>query len=108
MCMFWRSLFVLLYFFFGHCVICSSLIYEFWLSLWYLQTCLNINHVHFCDSVVFLNRKWLCVGFFYCLFISVLFLEGEGWDLIYWFNLQSFFFCPRTFTSSYVYGIFCV
>jgi hypothetical protein len=25
---------------FGHCVVCPSLIYEFWLSLWYLQTLL--------------------------------------------------------------------
>ena len=25
---------------FGHCVVCSSLIYEFWLPLWYLQTLL--------------------------------------------------------------------
>ena len=25
---------------FGHCVVCSSLIYEFWFSLWYLQTLL--------------------------------------------------------------------
>jgi hypothetical protein len=23
---------------FGHCVVCPSLIYEFWLPLWYLQT----------------------------------------------------------------------
>ncbi len=28
-------------FFFGHCVVCSS-IYGFWLALWYLQTLLNI------------------------------------------------------------------
>jgi hypothetical protein len=40
MCMFCRSLFVLLYFFFGHCVVCSS-IYGFWLPLWYLQTLLK-------------------------------------------------------------------
>jgi len=36
------SLFVLLYFFFGHCVICPS-IYGFWLPLWYLQTLLKIG-----------------------------------------------------------------
>jgi hypothetical protein len=38
MCMFSRSLFVLLYFFFGRCAVCSSSIYGFWLPLWYLQT----------------------------------------------------------------------
>jgi hypothetical protein len=36
--MFYRSLFVL--FLFGHCVVCSSSIYGFWLPLWYLQTLL--------------------------------------------------------------------
>ena len=41
-CMFCRSLFILLYFFsFGHCVVCSASIYAFWLPLWYLQTLLN-------------------------------------------------------------------
>jgi hypothetical protein len=34
MCMFCRSLFVLCTFSFGHCVICSSSIYGFWLPLW--------------------------------------------------------------------------
>jgi hypothetical protein len=34
MCMFCRSLFALFSFSFGHCVICSSSIYEFWLPLW--------------------------------------------------------------------------
>ena len=28
---------------FGHCVVCSSSIYGFWLPLWYLQTLLKIN-----------------------------------------------------------------
>ena len=32
--------FVLLLFFFGHCIVCSSLIYGFRLPLWYLQTLL--------------------------------------------------------------------
>ena len=34
------SLFVLLSFFFGHCVVCPSSSYRFVLSLWYLQTLL--------------------------------------------------------------------
>jgi hypothetical protein len=43
MCMFCRSLFVLLsFFFFGHCVVCPSF-YGFWLPLWYLQTLLTMN-----------------------------------------------------------------
>ena len=35
--MFCRSLLVLLFLFVGHCVVCSSSIYGFWLSLWYHQ-----------------------------------------------------------------------
>jgi hypothetical protein len=37
-----RSFFVMLSFFFGHCVVCPS-IYGSWLPLWYRQTCLNVN-----------------------------------------------------------------
>jgi hypothetical protein len=36
-------LFVLLYFSFGQCVVCSSSIYGFWLPLWYLQTLFRVN-----------------------------------------------------------------
>ena len=36
---------------FGHCVVCSSLIYGFWLPLWYLQTLLfnrkTYNNLYF-------------------------------------------------------------
>jgi hypothetical protein len=39
MCMFCRSLFVFCTFSFDHCVVCSSLIYGFWLPLWYTGTC---------------------------------------------------------------------
>jgi hypothetical protein len=31
---------------FGHCVVCSSLIYGFWLPLWYLQTLLTLIHTN--------------------------------------------------------------
>ena len=40
-CMFCRSLFVLLYFFFWSLCVCSSSIYGFWLPLWYLQTLID-------------------------------------------------------------------
>jgi hypothetical protein len=36
---------------FGHCVVCSSSIYELWLPLWYLQTLL-----HTCFSVVYVVK----------------------------------------------------
>lgn len=35
---FWRSLLVLLSFYFGQCIICLSLIFGFWLHLWFLHT----------------------------------------------------------------------
>jgi hypothetical protein len=41
MCMFCGSLFVFCTFSFGHCGVCSSSIYGFWLPLWYLQTLLT-------------------------------------------------------------------
>jgi hypothetical protein len=38
--------------FFGHCVVCSSSIYRFWLLLWSLQTLLNrTNSIHMTTSV---------------------------------------------------------
>jgi hypothetical protein len=51
--MFGRSLFVLLSFSFGHCVVCPS-IYGFWLSLRYLQTLriliLYMRHFNWCTK----------------------------------------------------------
>ena len=51
--MFCRSLFVLLYYFFGYCIVCSS-IYGFWLPFRYLQTHL----LHFI-SYAYISRAWL-------------------------------------------------
>jgi len=39
---------------FGHCVVCSSSIYRFWLPLWYLQTLLVDNHYLY---FLFLNSQ---------------------------------------------------
>jgi hypothetical protein len=45
------GIFKLLYqcgmFYFGHCVLCPSLIYSFRLPIWYLQTLLSMWHVLF-------------------------------------------------------------
>jgi hypothetical protein len=63
MCMFYRSLFVL--FLFGHCVVCSSSIYRFWLPLWYLQT-LIWTVTTFCqvqkDQINVHNSGILCIN----------------------------------------------
>ena len=48
---------------FGHCVVCSSSIYGFWLSLWYLQT--RLPQESFVKGWVFLltrnllNASWI-------------------------------------------------
>jgi hypothetical protein len=39
---------------FGHCVVCSSSLYGFWLPLWYLQTLLNF---------LFIDLKWLILRY---------------------------------------------
>ena len=55
--MFCRSLFVLLCFSFGHCVVCSSSIYGLWLPLWYLQTLLENGIMN--EAIQFLWDIWL-------------------------------------------------
>ena len=41
---------------FGHCVVCSSSIYGFWLPLWYLQTLIVIST----DDDVDIEHTWSC------------------------------------------------
>jgi hypothetical protein len=43
-----------LIFSFGHCVVCSSSIYEFWLPLWYIQTLLIV-----CSIKCLYKRLWV-------------------------------------------------
>jgi hypothetical protein len=52
-----RSLFVLLCFSFGHCVVCSSSIYGLWLPLWYIQTLLENGIMN--EAIQFLWDIWL-------------------------------------------------
>ena len=85
--MFCRSLFVLLYFFFwplcclsffdirilitplvscGHCVVCPSLIYRFWLHLWYLVAIVLSVLLWYTDSDYTFGILWplCCLSFF--------------------------------------------
>ena len=59
MCMFSRSLFVLLYFFFGHCLVCSSLIYRFWLPPFGIFKLFYHQH-QFTTYVYSLSLRFLC------------------------------------------------
>ena len=120
MCMFFRSLFVLLYFFFlaivlsvllrftdsdypfdifwplcclffdlriqitplvycGHCVVCSSSIYGFWLPLWYLLAIVLSFLLWFTDSDYPFGILWpLCCLFFFHLQILIIPLVSCG------------------------------
>ena len=65
---FCRSLFVLLSFFFCHCVVCSSLIYGFWLLLWYLLVIVLSVLLWFTASDYSFGIFWsLCCLFFFDL-----------------------------------------
>ena len=53
-------------FYFGHCVVCSSSIYEFWLPLWYVQTLLWKTDISNLDSGIqphlrFIHQILLCM-----------------------------------------------
>ena len=89
-------------FYFGHCIVCSSLSYSFWLILWYLQTFSSNSysflleiisccfHVIWCLIVSRLSYAYsnmvLCLFNFVCFMvlntpfnnISVLLLEETG------------------------------
>jgi hypothetical protein len=126
MCMFFRSLFVLLYFFFltivlsvllrftdsdylfdifwplcclffdlrilitplvycGHCVVFSSLIYRFWLPLWYLVAIVLSILLPFTDSDYPFGILWpLCCLFFYDLQILISPLVSSNSSLNTW------------------------
>jgi hypothetical protein len=93
MSLFCRSLFVILYFFFwplcclfffdlqiritplvafGHCVVCSSSIYRFWLPLWYLLAIVLSVLLRFTDSDYPFGSFWpLCCLFFFDLQILI-------------------------------------
>jgi hypothetical protein len=61
---------------FGHCIFCSSLIYGFWLHLWYLQTFLTyVRKTSLMKNLSFNILDWLVCYFsiflirWYCLFM---------------------------------------
>ena len=92
-----KLLFVILPFFFCHCIVCPS-IYGFWLPLWYLQASL-------CPFALFLLSLY-CLFFFY-LRLLITFLVPSSFSLS---------FCPFSFiivlfvllftASDYLFGIF--
>ena len=46
---------------FGHCVVCSSSIYGFWLPLWYLQTLILVINFFDKDTLILRQDGFKCV-----------------------------------------------
>ena len=93
-----KLLFVLLPFFFCHCIVCPSSIYGFWLPFWYLQASL-------CPFALFILSLY-CLSFYLRLLITSLVSSS-----------LSLSFCPFQFVivlsvlllftaSDYLFGIF--
>ena len=85
---------------FGHCVVCSSSIYEFWLPLWYRQTLLMILQ----SFIIDLTTKSLVVAPLVKLLLLVLLMFSYLPDILYWwtfiyiFSIACFhFFCLINF-----------
>jgi hypothetical protein len=104
---------------FGHCVVCSSLIYGFWLPLWYLLVIVFSVPLWYTDSDYPFGIFWpLCflflfdiriliaplVSFGHCVFCSSLIY---GFWLPLWYLLAIVFSVPLWYTDSdYPFGIF--
>jgi hypothetical protein len=57
---------------FDHCVVCSSLIYRFWLPLWYLLTIVLSVLLRYTDSDYPFGIFWpLCCQFFFDIGIRI-------------------------------------
>jgi hypothetical protein len=104
---------------FGHCVVCYSLIYRFWLPLWYLLAIVLSVLLWFTDSDYLFGIFWpLCCLFFFDLRILITPLVSCGHcvvcsSLIYrfwlplWYPLAIALAVLLRFTDSdYPFGIF--
>ena len=73
---------------FGHCVVCPSSIYEFWLPLWYLQTLITIPDYMSSTGYLIRSRKSLP---FARIWIHLRFLVGSVVLIV--FCVVYFLFC---------------
>ena len=65
--------------YFGHCVVCSSSIYRFWLSLWYLVAIVSSALLRYTDSDYPFGIFWpLCCQFFFDILILMIPLVSFG------------------------------
>ena len=70
---------------FGHCVVCSSSIYRFWLPLWYLLVIVLSVLLRYTDSDYLFGIFWpLCCLFFFDIQILITPLVSFGTTEILW------------------------
>ena len=83
---------------FGHCVVCSSSIYGFWLPLWYLLAIVLSVPLRYTDSDYPFGIFWpLCCLFFFDIWILI----------TLWYLLAIVLSVPLRYTDSdYPFGIF--
>ena len=104
---------------FGHCVVCSSLRYWFWLPLWYLLAIVLSDLLLFTDSDNYFGVFWsLCCLFFFDILILITSLVSFGHCVVWpssiyrfwlhlWYLLAIVLSDLLRFTDSdYLFGIF--
>jgi hypothetical protein len=104
---------------FGHCVVCPSLIYSFWLPLWYLLTIVLYVLLWFTASDYTFGIFWsLCCMSFFDLQLLITPLVSFGHCVVYpslidsfwlplWYLLAIVLYVLLWFTASdYPFGIF--
>ena len=91
---------------FGHCVVCSSSIYGFWLPLWYLQA-LHIKQIIHIENKEETNLcRFFCPLFIHVLQLDIHLSSGEGLDPINRFTPGTFVCLSHT--SIWISIVLCV
>ena len=104
---------------FGHCVVCSSSMYGFWLPLWYLLAIVLSVLLRYTDSDYLFGIFWpLCCLFFFDIRILITSLVSFGHCVVcsssiygfwlpLWYLLAIVLSVPLRYTDSdYLFGIF--
>jgi hypothetical protein len=79
---------------FGHCVVCSSSIYGFWLRLWYLQALLKVR-IYWPDKVIWtedlVQVQNMCYTFLMYNFSRVFFANYYAYSFgsIFWWLFET-------------------
>ena len=111
LCMLCRSLFVFYPYYFGHCVVCPSLIYGFWLPLWYLYGFwLPLWYLYgFWLPLWYLYGFWLPLWYLYGFWLPLWYLYGFWLPLwyLYGFWLPLWYLYGFWLPLWYLYG-FCL